>query len=94
MADVTLPQLGETVTEGTITKWFKKVGESVAADEPLFEVSRLKGMDTQAVSIAVRAARARVRGRKVMANTPEAGHRGCAADGLGIEGVSAPCAQT
>ena len=39
MAEVTLPQLGETVTEGTITKWFKKVGDSVSADEPLFEVS-------------------------------------------------------
>ena len=37
--DVTMPQLGETVTEGTITRWFKQVGESVAADEPLFEVS-------------------------------------------------------
>ena len=39
MADVTLPQLGETVTEGTITQWFKSVGETVAEDEPLFEVS-------------------------------------------------------
>jgi len=37
--DVTMPQLGETVTEGTITKWFKQVGDKVAADEPLFEVS-------------------------------------------------------
>ncbi|MEP6623568.1 MAG: dihydrolipoamide acetyltransferase family protein [Acidimicrobiia bacterium] len=37
--DVTMPQLGETVTEGTITKWFKAVGDSVALDEPLFEVS-------------------------------------------------------
>jgi len=37
--DVTMPQLGETVTEGTITRWFKQVGEPVAADEPLFEVS-------------------------------------------------------
>ncbi len=34
-----MPQLGETVTEGTITKWFKAVGEPVARDEPLFEVS-------------------------------------------------------
>lgn len=39
MADITMPQLGETVTEGTITRWFKQVGESVAADEVLFEVS-------------------------------------------------------
>ena len=37
--DVTMPQFGETVTEGTITRWFKQVGETVAADEPLFEVS-------------------------------------------------------
>ncbi len=37
--DVTMPQLGETVTEGTITRWLKKVGERVEVDEPLFEVS-------------------------------------------------------
>jgi 2-oxoglutarate dehydrogenase E2 component (dihydrolipoamide succinyltransferase) len=34
-----MPQLGETVTEGTILRWLKKVGEAVAQDEPLFEVS-------------------------------------------------------
>ena len=34
-----MPQLGETVTEGTITKWHKQVGETVAEDEVLFEVS-------------------------------------------------------
>jgi pyruvate dehydrogenase E2 component (dihydrolipoamide acetyltransferase) len=39
MADITMPQLGETVTEGTITKWFKQVGDEVAEDEVLFEVS-------------------------------------------------------
>ncbi len=39
MADITMPQLGETVTEGTITRWFKQVGESIAEDEVLFEVS-------------------------------------------------------
>ncbi|HZJ27530.1 MAG TPA: biotin/lipoyl-containing protein, partial [Acidimicrobiia bacterium] len=37
--DITMPQLGETVTEGTITRWLKQVGEQVAVDEPLFEVS-------------------------------------------------------
>src|SRR5262245_33776571 len=37
--DVTMPQLGETVTEGAITKWFKQVGDKIDADEPLFEVS-------------------------------------------------------
>jgi len=39
LVDVTLPSLGESVTEGIITQWFKKVGDSVARDEPLFEVS-------------------------------------------------------
>jgi pyruvate dehydrogenase E2 component (dihydrolipoamide acetyltransferase) len=39
MADIQMPQLGETVTEGTITKWFKNVGDQVTEDEPLFEVS-------------------------------------------------------
>jgi 2-oxoglutarate dehydrogenase E2 component (dihydrolipoamide succinyltransferase) len=37
--DITMPQLGETVTEGTITRWFKNVGDVVAMDEILFEVS-------------------------------------------------------
>jgi 2-oxoglutarate dehydrogenase E2 component (dihydrolipoamide succinyltransferase) len=39
MADVHLPQLGETVTEGTITEWFVSVGETVVEGEPLYEVS-------------------------------------------------------
>ena len=39
MADIEMPQLGETVTEGTITRWFKQVGDAIAEDEPLFEVS-------------------------------------------------------
>ncbi len=39
MADVTMPQLGETVTEGTVIRWFKRVGDTVASDEILFEVS-------------------------------------------------------
>jgi pyruvate dehydrogenase E2 component (dihydrolipoamide acetyltransferase) len=39
LPDVTLPSLGESVTEGIITQWFKKVGDVVARDEPLFEVS-------------------------------------------------------
>ena len=49
MADVILPQLGETVTEGTITQWFKKIGDAVAEDEPLFEVSTDK-VDTEVPS--------------------------------------------
>ena len=39
MADVLLPQLGEAITEGTITRWFKQVGDTVRLDEPLYEVS-------------------------------------------------------
>jgi pyruvate dehydrogenase E2 component (dihydrolipoamide acetyltransferase) len=36
---VTMPQMGESIFEGTITKWLKKVGENVKVDEPLFEIS-------------------------------------------------------
>jgi 2-oxoglutarate dehydrogenase E2 component (dihydrolipoamide succinyltransferase) len=39
MSDITMPQLGETVTEGTITRWAKQVGDQVAEDEVLYEVS-------------------------------------------------------
>ena len=49
MADITMPQLGETVTEGTITRWFKQVGDEVALDEALFEVSTDK-VDTEVPS--------------------------------------------
>ena len=46
MADVTMPQLGETVADGTVTKWFKQVGDEVVKGEPLFEVSTEK-VDTE-----------------------------------------------
>ena len=49
MADITMPQLGETVTEGTILRWLKNPGENVALDEPLFEVSTDK-VDTEVPS--------------------------------------------
>jgi pyruvate dehydrogenase E2 component (dihydrolipoamide acetyltransferase) len=39
MFEVLMPELGESISEGTITKWLKKVGERVEKDEPLFEVS-------------------------------------------------------
>jgi pyruvate dehydrogenase E2 component (dihydrolipoamide acetyltransferase) len=51
MANVTMPQLGETVIEGTILKWLKSEGESVAQDEPLFEISTDK-VDTEVPSPA------------------------------------------
>ncbi len=37
--DVTMPQMGESITEGTITKWLKNIGDTVARDEPIFEIS-------------------------------------------------------
>lgn len=37
--DVLMPQMGESITEGTLTKWLKKPGDTVARDEPLFEIS-------------------------------------------------------
>ncbi len=46
MPEIEMPQLGETVTEGTITQWFKNVGDTVAQDEALFEVSTDK-VDTE-----------------------------------------------
>src|SRR5207302_10230320 len=37
--DVVMPQMGESIAEGTIVRWIKKVGDSVDRDEPLFEIS-------------------------------------------------------
>src|SRR3982750_42198 len=37
--EVVMPQMGESIAEGTITRWLKKVGDSVERDEPLFEIS-------------------------------------------------------
>jgi pyruvate dehydrogenase E2 component (dihydrolipoamide acetyltransferase) len=45
-SEVTLPALGESVTEGTVTRWLKQVGDAVAVDEPLLEVSTDK-VDTE-----------------------------------------------
>src|SRR4051794_17227674 len=49
MEQIAMPQLGETVTEGTITAWRKQVGEAIAVDEALFEVSTEK-VDTEVPS--------------------------------------------
>jgi pyruvate dehydrogenase E2 component (dihydrolipoamide acetyltransferase) len=46
MADVVMPQMGESIVEGTLTRWLKKVGEKVERDEPLFEISTDK-VDTE-----------------------------------------------
>ncbi len=39
MTDVIMPQMGESIAEGTLTKWLKKLGDTVDRDEPLFEIS-------------------------------------------------------
>jgi pyruvate dehydrogenase E2 component (dihydrolipoyllysine-residue acetyltransferase) len=39
MADVIMPQMGESIAEGTVTKWLKNIGDRVERDEPLFEIS-------------------------------------------------------
>ncbi|MDU3273097.1 MAG: biotin/lipoyl-containing protein, partial [Cutibacterium sp.] len=49
--EVTLPALGESVTEGTISRWLKTVGDTIEADEPLVEVSTDK-VDTEVPSPA------------------------------------------
>src|SRR5438270_12126129 len=46
MTDVVMPQMGESIVEGTLTKWLKKQGEHVERDEPLFEISTDK-VDTE-----------------------------------------------
>ena len=51
MTDVVMPQMGESIVEGTLTKWLKKTGETVALDEPLFEISTDK-VDTEIPSPA------------------------------------------
>src|SRR6266567_1849074 len=51
MTDVVMPQMGESIVEGTLTKWLKKPGERVERDEPLFEISTDK-VDTEIPSPA------------------------------------------
>src|SRR3954466_3478570 len=49
MPDIKVPTLGESVTEATVAKWFKKVGDAVAMDDPLVE------LETDKVTVEVRA---------------------------------------
>ena len=51
MIDVVMPQMGESIVEGTLTKWLKKAGDRVDRDEPLFEISTDK-VDTEIPSPA------------------------------------------
>ena len=79
---VEMPELGESVTEGTITRWLKKVGDTVAADEPLLEVSTDK-VDTEIPSPAAGVL------LKILANEDETVDVGAVIAELGEEGEEA-----
>ena len=85
MIDVVMPQMGESIVEGTITKWLKQVGDTVEKDEALFEISTDKG--PQGCAVTARILRAR----------PTCKQRRCAgilARLLKSTGVEAPVART
>src|SRR6266498_2908298 len=87
---VTMPRLGESVTEGTVTRWLKQEGERVEADEPLLEVSTDK-VDTEIPSPA-----AGVLARIVVGEdeTADVGSELAVIAGDGEEDGSAPAAQS
>jgi 2-oxoglutarate dehydrogenase E2 component (dihydrolipoamide succinyltransferase) len=89
--EVTLPALGESVTEGTVTRWLKQVGESVSVDEALLEVSTDK-VDTEIPSpvagtlLEIKASEDEtVEVGAVLALIGEAGESGGSAEGGGAE---------
>src|ERR1051325_1928292 len=89
--EVVMPQMGESIAEGTITKWMKKVGERVERDEPLFEISTDK-VDAEIPSPAA-GTLTEVRfqeGDTVEVNTVVAVLDG---DGTGTVTIEAPAAQ-
>jgi 2-oxoglutarate dehydrogenase E2 component (dihydrolipoamide succinyltransferase) len=89
MIDVVMPQMGESIVEGTLTKWLKKAGETVVRDEPLFEISTDK-VDTEIPSPAagVLAEVLIEEGKTVGINTIVARIN----DGAKADGASAPVA--
>ncbi|HEV2063666.1 MAG TPA: dihydrolipoamide acetyltransferase family protein, partial [Thermoanaerobaculia bacterium] len=94
--DVIMPQMGESIAEGTVTKWMKKVGEAVQRDEPIFEISTDK-VDAEIPSpVAGTLLEIRVQeGQTVAINTVvarigEAAEAGLPAEGLAKAGAQAP----
>src|SRR5438128_8252850 len=89
MTDIRVPSLGESVTEATIGKWFKKAGDAVAVDEPLVE------LETDKVTIEVPAPAAGVLGEIAAkdGDTVAVGALlGQITDGAGAAKVAAPAA--
>ena len=83
--DVTLPQLGESVTEGTITAWLVNVGDHVDADQPLFELSSDK-IDTEVPAPAAGTL------TEILVNVDETVEVGTVVARIGGEGEAAPAA--
>jgi pyruvate dehydrogenase E2 component (dihydrolipoamide acetyltransferase) len=88
--DVVMPQMGESITEGTITKWLKKPGDTVQRDEPLFEISTDK-VDAEIPSPAAGTLRdiKIAEGTTVQINTVV-----CTIDEAGSSSVSTPAASS
>src|SRR5687767_3619623 len=80
---VTMPRLGESVTEGTVTRWLKQEGERVEADEPLLEVSTDK-VDTEIPSPAAGVL------TRIVVHEDETAEVGSELAVIGDEGESAP----
>ena len=91
MTTVTMPQLGETVVEGTITKWLKQEGDHVDQDEPLFEISTDK-VDTEVPSPAAGTLTKILvqEGQTVSVKTPIAEINGAGASASEAAGAGAP----
>src|SRR5579862_6384143 len=89
MIDVVMPQMGESIVEGTLTKWLKKAGDRVERDEPLFEISTDK-VDTEIPSPAAGTLQEVLveEGKTVGINTVV----GRIADGAGAASAPAPAA--
>jgi pyruvate dehydrogenase E2 component (dihydrolipoamide acetyltransferase) len=89
--EVVMPQMGESIFEGTITKWLKKVGDSVAKDEPLFEISTDKVDAEIPAPIAGKLSEIKVpEGTTVQINTVVAVIGGSASGSTAAPAVSAP----
>ena len=81
MADIRVPTLGESVTEATIGKWFKKPGDAVVVDEPLVELETDKvTIEVPAPAAGVLADIAAKDGETVA--RPDQGRRSCAQQGV------------
>ncbi len=90
MTDVVMPQMGESIVEGTLTRWLKKPGEKVERDEPLFEISTDK-VDTEIPSpVAGVLSEVLVQEGTTVAINSIVARIG---DGAGGSGQSAPAAQ-